>query len=538
MSSLREGNDEASAFRTRIPLPTRKPASALAAATANVVTATTTRASVSDVKAVLAAVSGRGARGNKENANAAEHGQSTKARGAVPNATSSRDLPKTTTVPTVLTHHAASGTTVARTGGSTGDSYSVVTEQLRSLDPEYESLLTCKLASKDTKFDFKAQLAVAKEFHPRAKTLLKQFRGVILDIAGAVDTARQESFNEMQRLLVTAEDAVADRDETSGALEAARAEAMAAAGEAATAQKQQSEALRALKESETKSNELTSAYNTAKASLASVTTEHNSKKEQVASLSASLEAANERVAELSKATEPLQHQIDLLQSEKAKTHETLGTLRGELSGTEAQLEAAKTAALEHEKEKTQETAKANKLHGDLARAVAEKEGVSEQLHAAREEASAARAAAAVANVSCAEAKSRASRLEDAVEHSSSDLARARSDLETATKRLDEVNNELTRVKSQLAMAEQRHESSERDANNLQIAHKRETAALRDELSGAKAHRNALEPRVETLAAELAEAKADAKVAKAERYGVGAFPNSGTVYSPWSSALLL
>ena len=144
----------------------------------------------------------------------------------------------------------------------------------------------------------------------------------------------------------------------------------------------------------------------------------------------------------------------------------------------------------------------------------------------------------MANVSCAEAKSRASRLEDAVEHSSSDLARARSDLETATKRLDEVNNELTRVKSQLAVAEQRHESSERDANNLQIAHKRETAALRDELSGAKAHRNALEPRVETLAAELAEAKADAKVAKAERYGVGAFPNSGTVYSPWSSATLL
>ena len=56
--SLREGNDGAATFRTRIPLPTRKPASALAAATANVAVTTTTksgRATAADVKSAVAA---------------------------------------------------------------------------------------------------------------------------------------------------------------------------------------------------------------------------------------------------------------------------------------------------------------------------------------------------------------------------------------------------------------------------------------------------------------------------------------------------
>ena len=56
--SLREGNDGAATFRTRIPLPTRKPASALAAATANVAVTTTPksgRATAADVKSAVAA---------------------------------------------------------------------------------------------------------------------------------------------------------------------------------------------------------------------------------------------------------------------------------------------------------------------------------------------------------------------------------------------------------------------------------------------------------------------------------------------------
>ena len=503
--SLREGNDAASGFRTRIPLPTRKPASALAAATANVVTCTTTRASASDVKIALANAS-KQTRGNKENDGGGRAGNG---RGAVPHL-GTRNAKNTT--PTVLTHHATSGTTVVQ---QTGESHSVVTQTLTQLDPEYESLLATKLSTKDTKFDFKAQLTVAKEFHPRAKTLLKHFRGVILDIAGAVDAARVESADEIQTALVAAEDALKDRDETSQLLEAARAEAMKAAGEASRATNNLTESSRALKETQEKAAALTELHTKATSQLEALTKDVNQKSEHIAGLSASLEASNERVVELSKATEPLQQVIDQLQQEKAQTHETLGTLRGERSAAEAQLEAAKHAALEYEKEKHSETEKANKLHGDLARAVAEREGVTEQLASAREEAAIARAAAAEANVATAEAKSRASRLEDAAEHAASDLARARSDFETAGKRLDEVTKELTRVTGLLAVAETRAESVERDFSNAETSHKRELNALRDELSAAKAHRAALEPRVETLGAELAEARADAKVAKAE-----------------------
>ena len=120
--SLREGNDDAATFRTRIPLPTRKPASALAAATANVVTATTTRATAGDVKSALAAAT-RPSRADKENDAAATARGRAASRGlgvsgssetlkTAPNGTNASSSSRTT-VPTVLTHRASDGVTSA-----------------------------------------------------------------------------------------------------------------------------------------------------------------------------------------------------------------------------------------------------------------------------------------------------------------------------------------------------------------------------------------------------------------------------------------
>ena len=60
---------------------------------------------------------------------------------------------------------------------------------ISDIDPEYETLMALKLATKDTKYDFKAQLGVAKEFTQRAKNLMRDMRRALADSANAVDAA-------------------------------------------------------------------------------------------------------------------------------------------------------------------------------------------------------------------------------------------------------------------------------------------------------------------------------------------------------------
>ena len=165
---------------------------------------------------------------------------------------------------------------------------------------------------------------------------------------------------------------------------------------------------------------------------------------RAASLGASLEASVERVNDLTASAAPAKAQIDALLADKASTHETLGTLKGELMSANVQLEAMRAAVKEHESDKARETEKTNVLYADLARVSAEKEGANEQLAAAREEAASARAASAEASVLVAETKARALRLEDAAKHAASDLARAKSGRDGVEKRLDETAAELAR----------------------------------------------------------------------------------------------
>ena len=524
--SLREGNDDAATFRTRIPLPTRKPASALAAATANVVTATTTRATAGDVKSALAAAT-RPSRADKENDAAATARGRAASRGL--GVSGSSETLKTaptlnrtnassssrTTVPTTLTHRASDGVTSATIPADAANSAGVVAETLRSLDPEYEDVLASRLAGKDAKFDFKAQVAAAKAFYPKAKTLLKTFRGVIVDIAGAVEDARRENANAILEAVVAAEDAVRDRDETSALLAAARAEAMDAAKTSAETAKRASAFETKLQAALERSRVLEEKAATATETVETLTKKLAESETRAASLGASLEASVERVNDLTASAAPAKAQIDALLADKASTHETLGSMKGELMSANVQLESMRSAAKEHESEKARETEKTNLLYADLARVSAEKEGANEQLAAAREEAASARAASAEASVLVAETKARALRLEDAAEHAASDLARAKSERDGVEKRLDETAAELTRVSTSLAAAEARAEAAERDAATANAANAKEASRLRDELESAKVKNAALEPRVETLNAELAEARADAKVARAE-----------------------
>ena len=524
--SLREGNDDAATFRTRIPLPTRKPASALAAATANVVTATTTRATAGDVKSALAAAT-RPSRADKENDAAATARGRAASRGL--GVSGSSETLKTaptlnrtnassssrTTVPTTLTHRASDGVTSATIPADAANSAGVVAETLRSLDPEYEDVLASRLAGKDAKFDFKAQVAAAKAFYPKAKTLLKTFRGVIVDIAGAVEDARRENANAILEAVVAAEDAVRDRDETSALLAAARAEALDAATTSAETAKRASAFETKLQTALERSRVLEEKAATATETVETLTKKLAESETRAASLGASLEASVERVNDLTASAAPAKAQIDALLADKASTHETLGSMKGELMSANVQLESMRSAAKEHESEKARETEKTNLLYADLARVSAEKEGANEQLAAAREEAASARAASAEASVLVAETKARALRLEDAAEHAASDLARAKSERDGVEKRLDETAAELTRVSTSLAAAEARAEAAERDAATANAANAKEASRLRDELESAKVKNAALEPRVETLNAELAEARADAKVARAE-----------------------
>ena len=515
--SLREGNEDAATFRTRIPLPTRKPASALAAATANVVTATTTRATAGDVKSALAAAT-RPSRANKENdASTTARGRAATRGAGVSGETKPVDVESSarTTVPTVLTHRASDGATRATLPADAEGSVSVVAETLRALDPEYEDVLASRLAGKDAKFDFKAQVAAAKAFYPKAKSLLKTFRGVIVDIAGAVEDAKRDARDATERALVAAEDATRDRDETSALLVAARAEALDAAQASAAASRRAEDLETRL--GAAAANAETSEANAKRAdeTVARLTKELSETRERVASLEASLDASDERANELADAAAPARAQIDALLAEKSASSEEIGTLKGELTSANVQLESLRADLKRREVEKARETESANALHADLARVSAEREGLAEQLAAAREETAAARAAAAEASVSVAEAKARALRLEDAAEHAAADLARARAERDGCAGKLDETAAELARSAARVAAAEARAESAERDAAAADASAQKESARLRDELESAKAHRATLEPRVETLCAELAEARADAKVARAE-----------------------
>lgn len=78
-------------------------------------------------------------------------------------------------------------------GGGGADDAGTATD----FDAEYDALINLKLSNKENKYDFKAQIAVAKDFTTRAKSLMRDMRGALCDNAGAVQAAYEESAAEV-----------------------------------------------------------------------------------------------------------------------------------------------------------------------------------------------------------------------------------------------------------------------------------------------------------------------------------------------------
>ena len=115
-------------------------------------------------------------------------------------------------------------------------------------DAEYEALMALKLASKETKYDFKAQIAVAKDFTVRAKSLMRDMRGALSNSSGAVQAAYDQSAADIKDAQDAAADAAKERDEIQRALDAARAEAVSSATQLAQAVKREQTSTKAAEE--------------------------------------------------------------------------------------------------------------------------------------------------------------------------------------------------------------------------------------------------------------------------------------------------
>ena len=506
-------------FKTRIPLPTRKPREALAAATANVeVTTSSARASAADVKsAVRGSLRTSTNKRNKENAERSADDPERSAPAAALASKRPARAPQQhhrALAPTQMTQIAP--TPHHHPSSAAGSEPSAVEPGASSFDvAEYDAVMALKLASKDTKYDLKAQVTAAKAFASRARALLRDMRAVAENADRAIAETKHAAVVEMERCVQAAEEASKERDDAEVALDAARAESLSAATHLAAAAKRDQETKRELERLERDLAEALKHVEALQTRSDDLQTQLGERSEALAQERALREAARERedAAEANRADAV--GKLAALQGEKAAMHEELGALKGHGAAQDAQLEALRALVAEHEREKTLKTDELNALHAEAARRTAEKEGAEEQLARAREEAAEARARASTLAVELAELRAIRARLEDEKEALSGEVARVRQDLESAELRAREAEEESVAARRDLAETISRAESLERDRAASQNAHEKELAALRSELGAAKAHRAALEPRIEALGAELAEAKAAARVARAE-----------------------
>ena len=99
--------------------------------------------------------------------------------------------------------------------------------------------MALKLATKDTKFDFKAQLVVAKDFTARAKALMKSMHDAVAASENAVADARDELLADVDDAEAAAKEAKREAASIAAALDAARAEAQTSAASLAAATKRE-----------------------------------------------------------------------------------------------------------------------------------------------------------------------------------------------------------------------------------------------------------------------------------------------------------
>ena len=267
------------------------------------------------------------------------------------------------------------------------------------------------------------------------------------------------------------------------------------------------------------------------------------------------------IAALRRALDEVEHEVvaltkanSTLQEEKSKLTTDMGTLRGEKSVLEMQVETLEQKQAEHAKEREGMREDTDKLHSELAKTRAEKDGSSHAMTRALEDAVEARAKAAKSASEADASEERARRAEDAHNHATADLQRARIERNVAQEQATSLAAEIEVLKPQLAVTEEklktstkRVETAERELHlmtsskesleakcnklteSMRAADQKitkvteranaaelESTRLNAELIATRASKDALDPKLTKLGAELADAQAEARTLKHDK----------------------
>jgi kinesin family protein C1 len=273
--------------------------------------------------------------------------------------------------------------------------------------------------------------------------------------------------------------------------------------------------------------------------------------EEVERLEQEIAVLKKTLSETNAEMEEMKTSNAMLQEDKSKLTTDIGTLRGEKSGLEMQVEALQQQANEHATERESMREKTDRLHNELAKTRAEKDGSSQAMTRALEDAVDARSKAAKSASEAEAAEERARRAEDAHNHATADLQRARVERNTAQEQFNTLTAEIEQLKPQLAAVEEklkasakRVETTERElrsmttskesldakivklTESLRVAEHKvatqteranaselESTRLNAELIATRASKDALDPKLSKLGSELADAQAEARQLK-------------------------
>ena len=289
--------------------------------------------------------------------------------------------------------------------------------------------------------------------------------------------------------------------------------------------------------------------------------EANAAAEKSEGLQNDVERLEEEIVALNKALVDAQSEIEALtstnstlQGDKSKLTTDIGTLRGEKSVLEMRVETLEQQHVDHANERENMREETDKLHSELAKTRAEKDGSSQAMTRALEDAVDARAKAAKCASQAEAADERARRAEDAHSHATADLQRARNERNVAQEHAATLASEIEVLKPQLAATEEklkastaRVESAERElramtssketldakvtklAESVREAEQKitkiteranaselESTRLNAELIATRASKDALDPKLTKLGAELADARAEARTLKHDK----------------------
>lgn len=519
--SMRARRDD-DGFKTRIPRPSIRDADARDASTRET---TSARSDVDVPKKRPPPLSERSARNGAA---------STPKR---PRASASREL----TIAVAPSSCARSGSTIAVRAETTRE------------DDALEALLREQPRGKD-KFDKVGKARACDEYLGRLRPAVREMMGRMMDarVELANVEGRHERMTEATR--ARAENAERERDAAEARWREATREQERAEEAVKEAEKAARASERARVEAARVTREAEGKAEAARAEAEDADARADGLREDVERLERQIEGLERNAREASAETARVAEENATLREEKSKLTMEVGTLRGEKSGLEMDVEGLRREASERVAEREAMREKTDRLHNELAKTRAEKDGSSQAMTRALEDAVEARSEAARRASEADAALERARRAEEAHAQALSDLQRARSERNDARETVDALTAEIELLKPQLAATEEklktvstRADDAERDARAIKSAKERvdekcaeltetvraaeqrvasqteranaselESARLHAELVAARASKDALDPKLSKLGNELADARAEARELKHEK----------------------